>query len=504
MKNKFSLDFKSRFVLSLGRLTYKILKRLGYQASSTPGRLMFALKKDILKNISSLKPILLVSGTNGKTSTVSFTVQFLKNQGFKVGTNASGANLKNGLLTTLALHYDKNDVFVLEIDEAALASCASALKCELLVLTNIFRDQLDRFGEMHQVLNLIKQGTEVLKPNFLLVNGDDPLLSYLDGPYFTFGQKREDESPLNCAKEKFQANMLEQKEHLAFLSTMLCPSCSHLLHYTHQTIDHLGAFTCPYCHYTAPELDYAFDEQRMAVTQHLRLEKGSFKKMLEAGEPYESISSVSHLEGTYNAYNICTAVAAADIFCERIVPKLKENCLDFPDYVYQKDHFSKLVKQVEALKPSFGRLERIPLSKNLSLCFLLVKNPAGFSQSLALLEKQKDVAAIVWGLNANAQDGKDVSWIWDVPFENFAFPQNIQQHYLIGERQLDLKLRLNYAYEKLNFSLEKELILWIEQLKQKSYSSPQSIYILCNYTLMLDTRAVLAKHFGFSSIWEKE
>lgn len=490
MKNNKALNLKTKIVLGLGRVAHYVLKRMGYQASSTPGKWILALEKNILSILSKRTPILLVSGTNGKTSTVSFIVQFLKAQGFKVATNGSGANLKNGLTTTLALYDGKVDVFVLEVDEAALKACASELSCELLVLTNIFRDQLDRFGEMHQVFQLLKQGTEQLKPSYLLVNGDDPLLSHLDFPFLTLGEKRQEEHPLVC---------LSNKEHESFLSSMLCPSCSNLLNYHKQTIDHLGNFYCEACHYQAPTLDYAFDESRMPISQNLRLEKGSLEKMLETGQAYESVSSLCHLEGTYNAYNIVAAVAATDIFCQRIAPSLREKFPQFPSYTYESQVFSTTTKKMAELKSSFGRMERIPLEDGKSLCFLLVKNPAGYSQTLNILSKQQDIGAMIWGLNDKAPDGRDVSWIWDIPFENYSFPHTVPLHYVLGDRKLDLHLRLNYAYEGFSPVENETLIHFIQ-------SAPQgkTIYLVCNYTAMLETRALLSKHFNFSSFWEKE
>lgn len=507
MKVKKTLSLRAKVVAFLGKSIYKGLRFFGKQASSTPGLVMKKLYPNILKELAAEKPVLLVSGTNGKTSTVSFLAHFLRKQHFRVSTNASGANLLTGLLTCFAVCRNKTDLFVLEVDEATLAKEGKHLQAELLLLTNLFRDQLDRFGEMQEVLHFLQKGADEIKPKILLLNGDDPYLSSLKGNYLTFGKKREeaenDFSSLPscaCSTEERKINQWEE----IFLQSRLCTDCGQLLQYQSQALDHLGNFFCSSCGRRAPSLHYSFDEKRMPISQNLRIEKGSFQEMLTQGKKYESISSLCFLEGTYNAYNICSAIAAMDLFCSQIAPNLSQKFNEFPAYQYHEDTFSLAVKETASLKASFGRLEKVSIKNEVELCFLLVKNPAGFGQALALLEKQKNIAGIAWGLNHQYADGRDVSWIWDIPFESYQPSTWTKEHYLFGERKSDLALRLAYAEENLFFSEEKDLISFIEKIQEKKRTQKECIYLVCNYTAMLKVREELALHFGFSTSWVKE
>lgn len=554
--------FKSiyfHFTLAVGKLAYKCIRILGRQASSKPGALMLKLNPSILEDLARKQDLILVSGTNGKTSTTQFLTHLLKKQGLRVASNASGANLRSGLVTSLALNVGKVDVMVLEVDEAVLIKEVKKLPAKILLLSNLFRDQLDRYGELHYLYQSFQEVCQKGQFEHILLNADDPLLAALPFSSFFSENENSENSSKNTSKdmkekqEKSTASNLAHKYRYYGMEatgsptcheSMLCPFCHQILVYEKQTLSHLGKFSCPCCQYRRPLTNYRVEMLKLDKgRQLLRMTKGNFIYTLSDEEmekvyftkkeemkeeqrlcPYENSASafpqdifVAYHEGMrkkiqqrasnivstavafpllglYNAYNALSAVAASDMYFETKGIQA---------------HFLDQVKHLSSVQASFGRLERQKY-QNKELCFFLIKNPAGFNQALSFLMEAEDVGACVFGLNDQAPDGRDVSWIWDAQLECFqdsTYPLHLldeKKISFIGQRSFDMALRFSYAYPDKNFSSIEEEGEGTENILQllEVMEEGKCLYLFLNYTCLLQQREALAKKLGFSHIWE--
>lgn len=480
---------KLRCMVALARAGAWIMHRLGRQASTLPGRFLLRLDKAVLAKLAAGKRILAVSGTNGKTTTVSLTAGLLRRSGLRVVSNATGANLQSGLVTCLALAPKDTDVFVLEVDEAAWGACAHELKPMSFLVTNLFRDQLDRYGELAHVFALLRKGVEAAHPDTLILCADDPTLLPLadaagDAVILYYGHNfpplDENEDSENT-KQGFSSD----------LESAICPRCNEKLRYREQTMAHMGLYYCPGCGEKRPRLDFAFSTN--PKTGSLVFHLGSIEDLLRGGkQTYKEIACNFPLKGLYNAYNACAAVAMSYRALEQLNPGQPA-----PDY-------GKLIDGLREAKPSFGRQERfdLPGNEGKSLCLLLVKNPTGLEQGLSLLHEVNDLGAIVMALNSQPPDGCDISWIWDASIESYPLPDS--SLYLSGERRGDLALRLLYAGVELGES--QVAYHSLEAVKRAVKACPQNrcVYVLVNYTAMLNLRRALASTYGFSWEWTKE
>lgn len=455
--------------IALTRLLIDILKRMGRQASTAPGRVLLRLCPDILARLAQNKQILLVTGTNGKTTTVRILVHLLRTAGFTVRTNASGANLATGLITCLVQDQMPADFWVLEMDEAAFARWAHVLRPLGILVTNIFRDQLDRYGEMATVHRLLQKGTEESQPPLLVLNADDPLVADLHAhsshkPIY-YGIDFRSEEEVKAVPTDWSSD----------LDAIACPRCGRSLQLHQCTVGHLGDFDCSHCGFKRPVSNYLV---RTVTKQELLLERPG----------NENIQAPFPLQGLYNAYNACAAFALADSV------SLLQTAKPLPPPV---------VKQaLRETRPAFGRQERISIADNKTLCLLLSKNPDGLQQNLILLQEAQDLGAAVFCMNSRLADGCDFSWIWDAPFERIQ-PLSCPI-VLSGERGGDLLLRLSHA----GYSLEPNQYYEnpIDAVEQAVASAPSGscVYVLVNYTAMLALRQELGERYAFNWKWEEK
>lgn len=441
--------------IGLGHLSSSILRLLGRQASTLPGRLAMNLHPDALRIRSLGRQIVMVSGTNGKTTTTSVIRRLLQanEEGNRsVHSNEFGANLASGMMTTL-LKTKAGDTVVLESDEAAFGKHAGDIQPAAVVLTNIFRDQLDRYGELDTIRKHLKKGAQAAGQSArVILCADDPNVASigqdLKSTVFYYG----------AADIEMPAE--EGADHLS--DSAHCPLCGSILNYHGRSMSHLGNYYCSSCDYKRPELNVKIErkraEQSLLFTRTVSdADSGQFE-------------SIWPLEGLYNAYNACGAVACAF-------------ALD-PSY-----NVDTIRRTLSAVKPAFGRLERIPYQGK-ELCFVLVKNPAGMDQGIRLVCEAPDAAAIAFVLNNRVNDGVDVSWIWDAPLERNTLP-NIPVA-ASGERAGDMALRLNYAYgNELEIRTGKNAAKLVLELLD-SCPAGKTVYLLPNYSAMMDLRAELS------------
>lgn len=349
------------FIILIAKTVRGLLRVFGFGSGATwPGEIALRLDPSFLGRFNfDNKSVVYILGTNGKTTTAKLLQSILATAGKKVLVNASGANLDNGIISALIADTDwrgklKSDVFVFEIDEASLPRVSQFLRPRAIVLLNLFRDQLDRYGEVDQVAEMWLRTLKNIGQGVAVVgNADDPQLVYIT--------KR-----LKTQVEYFGLNdpksYLPQMQHAT--DSTYCPVCGERLVYKGVYFSHLGDWSCGSCGRRHPQK--FFSDQ----------------------------SYHSPIPGTYNRYNTLAAALVGQIL------------------QISKD---QIVAGLQQFRPAFGRLETVKISDK-TVNILLSKNPTGFNESLrTALELGGRNFLLV--LNDRIPDGQDVSWIWDVDFD---------------------------------------------------------------------------------------
>lgn len=439
------MSLKSKWVKVLAKSIRNILKLLNRKATSLPGYIAYKLDKDILKELSKNTKFIFVTGTNGKTMTTHFLVSILREHFPVVLTNESGSNMIQGIITTLLDNPSKEEtIAVLEVDEANLVRIGEYLKADYIALTNIFRDQMDRFGEIYNILDKIIEGIDLMPEAKIIANGDLPIFSYESLKKFkpTYYAIREGNNQNYDMDAEFNSDGI------------VCPLCHSVLKYRTVNYSSLGDFSCPNCDFKSPVIKYKIDE----ITSL----NPNYSKFFIDGKSFEV-----NVGGIYNVYNALTAVSVAyelGLSYEEIENGLKKQ------------------------KNVFGRQEIIKLfDKNIIIN--LVKNPTGLNQVIDLIRLEKEPISLVCLLNDNYADGLDISWIYDSYYENLS-SLDIKDVYVSGKRKADMKRRLEiadiYDGDIKEFDYEVE----IEDIIKNAHT--ENIYILSTYTAMLRLREVLA------------
>ena len=361
---------------------------------------------------------LVVTGTNGKTTTSSFIAAILRDAGLRVWQNREGSNLMRGVASSLVIRALPNGrlrrsgkaVAVLEIDEAALPQVVRAIPPRVAVFTNLFRDQLDRYGEVDSVMSYWKQAVAMLSQETTLVlNADDPSVAYLGtsfaGRVLYYGID-------DLALENIQQQDTTTRHQVIDAHT--CPRCGNEFTYTVRFYSHMGHYFCPHCGFTRPQVNVRATHVQSDTFDRLRVQ-------IDDTTTHQQHEIVVPLPGIYNIYNALAAATTA----------LATNIAWEP-----------IVSGIEQSKPVFGRGERIQ-AEGRTIRLLLAKNPTGFNEVLRTLFSDSVPRHILFVLNNNIADGRDISWIWDVDFERCV--GQVQTLVVAGSRALDLALRLKYA-----------------------------------------------------------
>lgn len=385
------------------------------RGSSLPGMLALRIYPDLLKHYQGQprKGVIMTTGTNGKTTTSNMLSDILVYAGYKVVTNREGANLITGVATafikasTLTARLLNCDYAVLEVDEAAFPRVIRWLKPNRVVVTNFFRDQLDRYGELDttvgKVLDALKQLPEDTK---LILNADDPLVARLareTGQAAIFYGVRSDEALSSAAVYSREAKF--------------CPFCGGTLFYNIYLYSQLGDFICPQCGFARPypDIEAVGVTSGGSGTRATICAKGLAKGIWPIYIP---------VQGIYNIYNGLAAFATA--LSLGVVPE-------------------KAALSLTTYAPATGRMEAFRYG-NKQVTLTLVKNPTGFNQALTALLAKKERQDILIAINDNDADGRDISWLWDVDFEVLAqFLEQFNRFICSGQRAEDMALRLKYA-----------------------------------------------------------
>jgi UDP-N-acetylmuramyl tripeptide synthase len=438
------MGIRSQAAIAAGKASQWILRTFFKGGSSYPGKLALKIDPKILDTLAKDYEIVVVTGTNGKTLTTALTVNILRQEFEHVLTNPTGANMEQGIVSTFLQAKAKKGqkkFAVLEIDEASLSRVTKYIKPKLFVFTNIFRDQMDRYGEIYTTYRLIVEGAAAAPEATLLCNGDSPIFHSLD--------------TVN-PREYYGFDHLPPQEQLAHYNTdgVLCPKCHHILHYKMITYANLGDYYCPNCGFKRPELD-------VTLTKMIHMDNTSAKFVIDEAE-YEIA-----VGGMYNVYNALAATAVAEHY--QVAPEKIRAGLSYDEKV-------------------FGRQETITIGDK-QCTLVLVKNPVGLNQVIDMMALAPYSFSLVSLLNANYADGIDVSWIWDGNHEAFA-EMDIPRVIAGGDRHEDMALRLKVA------GIPEAKLTEIADLNQvitaiKTLPTEQ-VYILATYTAVLQLRKSLA------------
>jgi UDP-N-acetylmuramyl tripeptide synthase len=448
--------------IALARAAGRLSRLAGTGGGTTvPGKLLWKVDPGAVDRLAARLPFgsALISATNGKTTTAAMAAEILRGR-VRLAHNSSGANLVSGVASTL-LDARGAELGLFEVDEAALPEVAARLRPRAVCLGNLFRDQLDRYGELEHVAAGWRAAVRALPADAALaLNGDDPQVGELarDRPgAVVFGV----DDP-SSARPSLQ--------HAA--DSKYCVRCGTPYEYAAAYVGHLGDYRCPACGHARPELTVVAREIRPGG-----LESVSFR--LEA--PAGSADVRLRVPGLYNVYNALAAASLASTLGAS---------------------FEEICAGLERFGAAFGRFERIAVGDR-RLLMLLIKNPAGANEAVRTIVDGGAPAPslAVIALNDAIADGRDVSWIWDVDFEPLL--AGLDRLVATGDRAAELALRFKYAGMAADAievipSLERALDRGLELTP-----SGAELVVLPTYTAMLALRKIVAERGFVRPYWER-
>ena len=445
------MPVRTALAVAACRLSRAALHGLGRGGTALPGRLAMRFRGDILSVTSRGVETVLVTGTNGKTTTAGMLAHAMEKAGRPVICNRAGANLLSGVTAEFA---------------AAADLCGRPRGKQYAVI----ECQLDRYGEVMHTREAILEGIRSVPGAVLCLNADDSLTASIalevPNPVVWYGI----EQNAVCRKDGPEDQVAEKFSGIS--DARCCIRCGAEYTYRYRTYAHLGGYCCPACGFARPVPDAAVtavDECGPA---------GSRVRMRMTAQSADFSVRIA-LPALYNVYNAAAAVSA---YTAAGLPR------------------TEILAGLADVRTGFGRMERFEIN-GVSIQMILVKNPAGCGQALDYLCSLREACRVVLCLNDRDADGHDISWIWDVDYEQLAGQDNIRGFYVWGDRAEDMQLRLKYAgidQDRIRLIPEKEK----RRLLARISRGRTPVHILTNYTAMLSLRDLLSRAAGKDAFWK--
>ena len=450
-----------------GKITRIGLQVAGRGGTALPGLVTLQLDPDYIAALTRALPhgVVLVSGTNGKTTTARMLSDITKSAGWFPIHNRSGSNLERGIAGALVTDSSwkgmlRGNIGLFEVDEASLPRVLRRLVPRVVTITNLFRDQLDRYFEIDQLAKRIGDAVAELDPSTLLVlNADDPIVAFI-------GTRHRGTVTYFGVDDPSVGGKIPQ----AISDATRCPRCKSPLRYERVVLAHEGDWSCGECGLTRPPRDVSARSIRLGPAA------SEIELAVAVSSAFDPVRVP--LPGLYNAYNALAALATA-------------RALDIT--------LTTAARAIAAFRPAFGRFEQLPVDGRL-VRLVLVKNPAGFNAAVGALLETGRRPKLLAALNDRDADGRDVSWIWDADFETLAAA--VEQVVVTGIRSRDLANRFKYAGVPLD---RIEVVdAWAPAIDRAVGSVPRDgeLVVIATYTAMLALRAELARRGHVPPFWE--
>ena len=425
-------------------------------AANFPGKIALYVDPRLLANLRGklTRGSIMVVGTNGKTTVTNLLADVLEGSGVRVVCNRTGANLDSGVSTAL-LHAREADWGVFESDELWLKKMTPQLKPTYVLLLNLFRDQLDRCGEIDRIQDSIVEALAASPETILVFNADDPLCATI--------AKRASELP---GRERTRQIAFGVSESMGLAQNTvsdatMCQLCSSMFEYDFRQYGQLGAWHCPTCGFSRPSLDFA--AQNVELGEH-ELSFDIARPQPNAGESAPARPIRAAFSGAYMVYNLLAVGVAADLV----------GCGN-----------DAIQAAIESFDPKNGRLQRYSVEGR-SILLNLAKNPTGFNQNLKIIEKDASPKAVAFFINDKEADGRDISWLWDIDFEELSRQEGCVV-FAGGIRGNDMQVRLKYA--GISSKVVKSTQEFIDELAKLPHE--MNAYAIANYTALPNVKSAL-------------
>ena len=425
-------------------------------AANFPGKIALYVDPRLLANLRGklTRGSIMVVGTNGKTTVTNLLADVLEGSGVRVVCNRTGANLDSGVSTAL-LHAKEADWGVFESDELWLKKMTPQLKPTYVLLLNLFRDQLDRCGEIDRIQDSIVEALAASPETILVFNADDPLCATI--------AKRASELP---GRERTRQIAFGVSESMGLAQNTvsdatMCQLCSSMFEYDFRQYGQLGAWHCPTCGFSRPSLDFAAQNVELGERE---LSFDIARPQPNAGESAPARPIRAAFSGAYMVYNLLAVGVAADLV----------GCGN-----------DAIQAAIESFDPKNGRLQRYSVEGR-SILLNLAKNPTGFNQNLKIIEKDASPKAVAFFINDKEADGRDISWLWDIDFEELSRQEGCVV-FAGGIRGNDMQVRLKYA--GIPSKVVKNTQEFLDELAKLPHE--MNAYAIANYTALPSVKSAL-------------
>ncbi len=437
--------------------------------TSLPGMIARRIDPNVLKSVvgASKAKKIVITGSNGKTTTARMTAAIADASGRRVSQNRTGSNLLQGV-TSVAVNFADlfgrldSDVLLFEIDEATIPLAVPEIQPDVVVITNIFRDQLDRYGELYAVARALNKMLEELPESAtILLNGNDPQVA-------SFGANAKAKRIFFGLETKEVGTPVPEQS----ADIVRCIHCNSDFVYEVAYMSHLGIYRCPSCGYTLPPLDIAATSVKLA-------NDGEGASNVTLRTPQGEIKLEIPLPGLHNVYNAEAAIGAA---------------------MAAGFELDKLQSAMSNVRPAFGRLEKIQ-AEDKTIYLTFVKNPTSFNLMLRLIAQHAGDKHLLLAMSHTVVDGEDFAWLWDVEMEEMA--ERISDAVCSGNKPEELAMRLKYAEvptEKVSLIYDREAAL---DAALNNVEPGGTLYIMSGYTPTHELRRIMQKRGWVKHFWEE-